>query len=102
MSTITSTIVFKDYPYWKAETLTDMSEQLRQITNIRKDDISTISQITSSFVAGRKVGKIPSSSTDVNPKSDKVGDINYTASFLYILIDNGGTPVWRRIALASW
>lgn len=101
MSTITSTIVLKDYPYFPTENLEDLKEQVRQITNIRKDDISIISQITSSFVSGRKVGKIPTSSADVVP-SDKVGDINYTASFLYILIDNSGTPAWRRVALSAW
>lgn len=102
MSTITSTVTFKDYPYWNAETLEDVREQLRQITYARKDDISTISQITSSFVAGRKVGKIPTSSADVDAAKDKVGDINYTASYLYILVDNAGTPSWRRVALSAW
>lgn len=102
MSTITSTIVFKDYPYWNTESLEELREQLRQITNIRKEDITVISQITSSFVSGRKVGKIPTSSADVDADKDKVGDINYTASFLYILVDNAGTPAWRRVALSSW
>ncbi len=101
MSTITNTVTFKDYPYWATETLEDVREQLRQITNTRKEDISTISQIASSFIAGRKVGKVPTSSADVTA-TDKVGDVNYTASFLYILIDNGGTPAWRRVALSSW
>lgn len=101
MTTVTSIISFKDYPYWGAENLEEIREQLRQITNTRKDDISTISQITSSFVSGRKVGRVPSSSADVLV-TDKVGDINYTASFLYILVDNAGTPVWRRATLAAW
>ncbi len=96
-----STFNFKDYPYWSASTLPDVIEQLRQITSIRKSDITTISQITSSFISGRKVGKIPSSSADVDV-TDKVGDVNYTASYFYILIDNSGTPAWRRVALGSW
>ena len=101
MSTITSTIVFKDYPYWPAESIDEIKELLRQITNTRKDDIVTISQITSSFVSGRKVGKIPTSSMDVEVV-DKVGDVNYDADYFYILIDDSGTPAWRRIALATW
>ena len=101
MSTITSTVVLKDYPYYSAETLEDVKEQLRLITNTRKDDISTISQITSSFISGRRVGKIPSSSIDVEV-TDKVGDVNYDADYFYILIDDSGTPAWRRIALATW
>lgn len=99
---IKNTISFKDYPYWPAETLEDIRIQMRQITSTRKDDISTISQITSSFVSGRQVGKIPVSSTDVNPSQDKVGDRSYDANFIYILIDNAGTPEWRRTALSSW
>lgn len=96
-----STIIFKDYPYWGASNLSEVIEQLRQITSLRKQDITAISQITGSFVSGRKVGKIPSSSADV-AASDKVGDVNYTASYLYILVDNSGTPAWRRVALSSW
>jgi len=97
-----TTIVFKDYPSWEAENLEDVKELVRQITSIRKEDISVISQITSSFVGGRKVGKIPTSSADVDATTDKVGDINYSATYLYILIDNAGTPAWRRTALAAW
>lgn len=96
-----TTIVLRDYPSWEAETLDQIKEQMRQIINIRKDDISVISQITSSFISGRKVGKVPASSIDIDP-TDKVGDVNYTASYLYILIDNAGTPEWRRTALSSW
>lgn len=98
---ILSTIAFRDYPYWSGETLEDIKEQLRQITSLRKDDISVISQITGSFISGRRVGKIPASSIDVQP-TDKVGDVNYDANYFYILIDDSGTPEWRRIALSSW
>lgn len=92
---------FKNYPYWDAKTLDDVIEQLRQITNLRKNDVTVISQIASSYISGRKVGKIPTSSTDV-VATDRIGDVNYTASYLYILIDNEGTPAWRRVALGAW
>ncbi len=96
-----TTFSFKDYPYWGATNLTDVIEQLRQIASIRKSDITTISQITSSFISGRKVGKVPSSSADV-VAADKVGDVNYDASYMYLLIDDSGTPAWRRIILGTW
>lgn len=92
---------FRDYPYYPAETEEDIKEVLRQITNIRKDDIAQISQLTNIFVSGRKVGKVPTSSLDVD-STDRIGDINYTTTYLYILVDNGGTAQWRRIALGSW
>lgn len=97
-----STTVFKDYPYWPAESEADVKDQLRQICNTRKDDIAQISQLPSLFVSGRKVGKIPSASNDVDPDTDKLNDINWDASYLYILIDNSGTPAWRRASLGSW
>ena len=93
--------VFKDYPYWGAETPDDVERQLRQICNIRKDDITTIQNLPQIFMSGRKVGKVPSASNDV-AATDRVGDINYDASYLYILVDNGGTPAWRRATLGAW
>lgn len=96
-----STIIFKDYPYWVPSTLAEVIKQLQQIASTRKDDISTITQITSSFVSGRKVGRLPTSSTNVLA-TDKVGDVNYDASYLYILVDNAGTPTWRRATLGTW
>lgn len=91
----------KDYPYWAAETLEHVKDQLGQICHIRKDDITQVQNFTSIFVTGRKVGKIPSASNDVSP-TDRLGDMNYTASYLYILIDNSGTPEWRRFTAGSW
>ena len=92
---------FKDYPYWSAETLDDVKEQLRQITNIRKDDITQIQNLQNIFIYGRKVGRIPTSSADVIA-GDKINDINWDASYIYILVDNAGTGAWRRAALGSW
>ena len=94
-------ITFKDYPYWSAETLEEVRTQLRQITNIRKDDITQIWNISSQFIMGRKVGRIPTSSANVID-GDRVGDVNWTTSFFYILVDNAGTATWRRVALSSW
>lgn len=91
----------KDYPYWSAETLDDIKEQLRQICNARKDDIAQIQNFTNIFISGRKVGKTPSSSGDV-AATDRIGDQNYDTDYLYILIDNSGTAEWRRASLGSW
>lgn len=94
-------IIFKDYPYYSAETLEDVKKQLAQICHTRKDDITQVNAINSNFIAGRKVGRTPSSSADVIT-GDKLNDFNWDASFLYILIDNAGTAEWRRATLASW
>lgn len=92
---------FKDYPYWAAKTLEDIKEQLLQIANIRKDDITLINNLPNIFIGGRKVGKIPTSSADIAP-TDRVGDVNYDVNYLYIVIDNAGTATWRRATLGSW
>lgn len=94
-------ITLAKYPYWPARTLSDVIEQLRLICNNRKDDIVQIQNIQSSFISGRKVGRIPSSSIDVIA-GDVIGDLNYDPSFIYILLDASGTPAWRRATLASW
>lgn len=91
----------KDYPYYSAETVQDIKQQLRDICNIRKDDITQIQQLPDILFRARKVARIPTSSADVIA-GDRVGDINYTVDYLYILIDNSGTAVWRRAALSSW
>lgn len=92
---------FKDYPYWSAEKLDEVKEQLREICNIRKDDITQIQDLPNVFIGGRLVGRVPSSSADI-VAGDKVGDINFTPSFMYVLVDNAGAGVWRRVALSSW
>lgn len=93
---------FKEYSYKKFTTLDQVIDTLTDITNKRKDDISVIKSLPDNFIAGRKVNKIPTSSADVVPGIDLIGDISYNASFLYILINNAGTPVWRRAALGAF
>ena len=92
---------FKDYPYWSAENLEDLITQMRQITNIRKDDITQIQNLPNIFLSGRTVGKIPTSSADVDA-TDRIGDVSYDTNYLYILVDNAGTAVCRRATLGSW
>lgn len=74
---------------------------LRYLSRTRNADISEFKNLNNRFIMGRKVGKIPSASADV-VSTDALGDFNYDASYLYILIDNSGTPAWRRASLGSW
>lgn len=92
--------VLKSYPNFSGESQDEIREQLRVICSIRKDDISQFQQLENIFMSGRKVGKIPSSSADV-AATDRIGDFNYNASYMYLLIDNGGAA-WRRISLGAW
>lgn len=90
----------KDYPYWPAETLQHLIEQMRQICNVRKDDIIRIQNFDSTYVMGRTTYRVPSGSADI-VDGDKVGDVVLTSSFVYYLVDNG-TPQWVRATLGTF
>lgn len=93
-------MIIKDYPYWTPENLDHVIEQIQQISRTRKDDISIFSNLENVFMSGRKVGKIPTASNDVTDE-DRIGDFNFDAGYLYILVDNSGAT-WRRATLGSW
>lgn len=75
---------------------------LKQIIRLRSDDVTEVNNFSSIFMSGRKVNKIPTSSSDVTAGQDKAGDFNYNVNYLFILVDNSGTLVWRRVALSSF
>lgn len=90
-------IVFKDYPYYSAADMEEIVEILDQICRTRKDDILVIGDLINTFIGGRSVGRVPSSSSDVLA-TDKIGDINfdYSTGYAYRLMDDGAAGVWAR------
>lgn len=72
----------------------------RDIARMRQEDIDDFNNLSNVFMRGRKVGRIPSGSSDI-AATDRIGDFNYDASYLYLCVDNSGAA-WRRIALGSW
>jgi hypothetical protein len=84
-------------PEWAA----DSTDLMTQICNIRKDDIVQAKNLDNQYWAGRTVGRIPSSSADVI-SGDKIGDLSYDANYIYILVNNAGSGVWRRATLGAW
>lgn len=89
------------FPVMVVRSESDLYTLARYILKERKNDINDFNNLQNVFMAGRKVGKIPTGSADVIP-TDRAGDFNYDASYFYILVDNGGTAVWRRTALSAW
>ena len=75
---------------------------LKQIIRLRVDDVTEVNNFPNVYMSGRKVNKIPTSSSDVTAGKDKAGDFNYNVNYLFILVDNSGTLVWRRVALSSF
>lgn len=99
-------MILKEYPSYQANTLQEVIEHLRQINNIRKDDILQAKNLNNTYILGRKVGKIPTGSADVTA-GDKIGDFNAAhdgfQAYAYFLIDNGsGTAQWHRTHLTTW
>lgn len=90
----------KPYPTLIPKTLEDVISVLIYIVKERRYDVLDFNNLQNVFMSGRKVGKIPASSADIDD-TDRVGDFNYDPDYLYIVVDDSGAA-WRRIALSSW
>jgi len=75
---------------------------LKQIIRLRVDDVTEVNNFPNVYMSGRKVNKVPTSSSDVVSGQDREGDFNYNTNYLFILTNNSGTLVWRRVALSSF
>lgn len=80
--------------------LKQIGEFCREVARVREEDVQNFNNLSNVFMRGRKVGKIPTGSSDI-AATDRVGDFNYDASYLYLCVDNSGAT-WRRITLGSW
>jgi len=93
----------KKYPQPVKETLEEAVDILKKIAQYRNtDDVGAWDNLSRTFIRGRLTTRTPSSSTDVTAGIDYVGDFCPTPTFLYILVNNSGTPVWRRITASSF
>jgi len=81
----------------------DVLSFCQSVKRERSTDIEDWNNLTKRFIKGRKVNKIPATSSDVTSE-DILGDINYTTSFLYILVYDSvnNVNVWRRLALGAF
>lgn len=93
----------KPYPNLDDEDLPDVCTVLRFIVRERANDVTDWNNLQNTYLSGRSVGKIPTSSIDV-AATDKVGDQSFAVdgSYFYILVNASGTARWRRIALGIW
>lgn len=76
-------------------------ELLTYITRERDNDVLEFNNLPEVFMRGRKVGKIPTASLDIDP-DDRVGDFNYNTLHLYLCVDVGGSAEWRRIDMHTF
>lgn len=96
-------------PYLKRDlkTLKDVTDVIDDIVEKRSKDLKDFDNLNNVFISGRRVGKIPSAATDVDPDFDKVNDVNIADDagtvYLYTLVNVSGTAVWGRVALdTTW
>jgi len=78
----------------------DVLDFCKDVARKRQEDVKAFDNLKEVFVRGRKTDKVPTSSSDTT--GDRVGDVNYTATYLYICVDNAGTAAWRRVAIGSF
>lgn len=79
----------------------DLVNFAKDVARKRLEDISNFDNIPNLFISGRKVAKVPTGSADI-VASDRIGDFNYDANYLYICVNVSGTAAWRRVAIGSW
>lgn len=93
----------KNYPSIAVNaTLQAVISVLSQIIQYRNnEDVPAFNNLNKVFILGRLTARVPSSDTDVMA-GDLVGDFCPTATFLYILVANSGTPAWRRITMGTF
>lgn len=90
----------KPFPKLQDNTLTEVINVIQYILKERRNDVSDFDNLKNVFISGRKVGKIPTGSSDISD-TDRLGDYNYDADYLYLCIDDSGAA-WRRVALTTW
>ena len=91
----------KSFPIAIDNTISSVADAIRKIGQIRKDDQTSWLNLQNQFIAGRKVTRIPSASTNVL-STDNVGDFNVTSTYAYFLVNNSGTPEWVRVAVGTF
>jgi hypothetical protein len=89
----------KPFPKMQDRTLQEVVKVMEYITKERRNDVADFDNLKNVFMSGRKVGKIPTSPTDIDV-TDRVGDFNYDPDYIYLCVDDGGAE-WRRTSL-SW
>ena len=78
----------------------ELLEFCKDISRKREKDVQDFDNLTNIFISGRKVAKIPSSSSDVT--GNNIGDFNYDSDYLYVCVNNSGNAAWRRVAIGAF
>lgn len=77
----------KVYPQVIQDSLQEHTNVLKQISRLRQEDVQAFTNLTQTYVLGRKVGKIPATSNDVIA-TDRLGDFNVDSAYAYFLVSS--------------
>lgn len=90
-------------PYPQFEKQEDILPGLQKIVQLRKqEDLQDYANQVNVYVSGRTTRRVPSASNDVI-KGDRIGDTTNDDTYLYLLVNTTGGPLWNRILLdVSW
>lgn len=88
-----------EYPIIATED--EMFAGLEEIVRLRAEDVGDFDNLQNIFVSGRKVDKVPTSSSDV-AATDNENDVNYDNNHIYVLVDVSGTLTWRTAPLSDF
>lgn len=96
----------KLYPKLNGSTMREIVDWINAVTSERMVDRQEFEGLPNILIRGRNRTLLsnratPSSSTDV-VSTDAEGDFMVTTTYLYILVNNSGSYVWRRVALSSF
>jgi hypothetical protein len=90
------------YPTPFSPTLESIFNWARSISRIRTDDVGDYTNLPNIYMRGRKVGKVPTSATDI-AVDDRIGDFNYDTVYFYFVVDTGGgVAQWRTLPVTNF
>lgn len=93
--------LMQPYPKNIDTNIQKIADAVNVISRLREEDITDRNTFPSIFMLGRKVGKIPTSSSDI-VATDRVGDYNYDVNYFYLLVSNGSGVIWRTIPFTNF
>lgn len=89
----------------RSPTIQDIENWCNTVTRLREEeDLSDFLNLQNVFMAGRKVGKIPTSNSDTSV-DDREGDFSFSSdgTSLYVVVNASGTIKWGKISIdTAW
>lgn len=90
----------RPYPALQKTDPKSFKEWIDFVTRERVTDSNFSNSLPNTYIAGRRVTKIPANSSDITGSFP--GDFNITSTFSYSCINSAGTVQWVRSAVSTF